>query len=132
MKKLFLLVRLLSVVCLGTVLSVVSHAADTKPSLPRLVDVGASKCIPCKLMKPILEDLTKNYADQFEVVFVDAWEKEAEAAKYSIQIIPTQIFYAADGKELARHEGFIAKKDILAKWKQLGVEVKTPAEPSKK
>ena len=101
-------------------------AADTQPARPRLVDLGAGKCIPCKQMKPILDDLTRNYADQFSVVFIDVWENRDEGPKYGIRMIPTQIFYGADGKELARHEGFMAKKDILAKWKELGVEVREP------
>jgi thioredoxin 1 len=42
-------------------------------------------------------------------------------------MIPTQIFYDATGTERFRHEGFIAKKDILAKWRELGVELKSPA-----
>jgi hypothetical protein len=31
------------------------------------------------------------------------------------------IFYAADGRELSRHEGFMSREDILAHWKELGV-----------
>lgn len=68
-------------------------------------------------MKPILDDLTRNYADQFSVVSIDVWENRDEGGKYGIRMIPTQIFFSADGKELARHEGFMAKKDILAKWR---------------
>jgi thioredoxin 1 len=108
------------------------HAADAQPiapkaALPRLVDLGAGKCIPCKMMKPILDELTKEYASQFEVVFIDVWEKREEGERYGIRMIPTQIFFGADGKELARHEGFFAKKDILAKWKELGVVFNEPA-----
>jgi thioredoxin 1 len=103
-------------------------AADAKPALPRLVDLGAGKCIPCKQMKPILEDLTRNYADQFIVVFIDVWENREAGKRHGIRMIPTQIFYAADGKELARHEGFMSKKDILAKWGQLGIALKEPAD----
>jgi len=103
------------------------RAADAPAALPRLVDLGAGKCIPCKQMKPILAELTRDYADQFTVVFIDVWENREEGAKYGIRMIPTQIFYAAAGKELARHEGFMAKKDILAKWAELGVAVKAPA-----
>ncbi len=105
-------------------------AADAQPTLPRLVDLGAGTFIPCKQMQPILDDLTRNYADQFTVVFIDVWENRAEGAKYGIRMIPTQIFFSADGKELARHEGFMAKKDILAKWKELGVEVKESVTPT--
>ena len=103
----------------------VLRAADA-PVLPRLVDLGAGKCIPCKRMKPILAELTQEYAGQFEVVFIDVWENRAAGEPYGIRLIPTQIFLAADGKELARHEGFMAKKDILAKWRELGVELKEP------
>jgi len=105
-------------------------ATANQPALPRLVDLGAGKCIPCKQMKPILAELTRDYADQFTVVFIDVWENREVGPKYGIRMIPTQIFYGADGKELARHEGFFAKKDILAKWKELGVEVKEPATPA--
>lgn len=104
--------------------------ATDAPTLPRLVDLGAGKCIPCKQMKPILAELTRDYADQFTVVFIDVWENKDAGEPYGIRMIPTQIFFAADGKELFRHEGFFSKKDILAKWKELGVAVREPAVPA--
>lgn len=97
-------------------------ASETKTVLPRLVDLGASKCIPCKMMKPILDKLTKEYAGRMDVVFIDVWENREEGGRYGIRVIPTQIFYDATGTERARHEGFMSEKDILAKWKELGVE----------
>ncbi|MBX3736541.1 MAG: thioredoxin family protein [Candidatus Didemnitutus sp.] len=116
---------------LGLGLLVALARADAaKPALPRLVDLGAGKCIPCKQMKPILAELQRDYADQFETVFIDVWENRDEGKRYGIRLIPTQIFYDATGKERYRHEGFIAKKDILAKWRELGVEVKEPAAPA--
>ena len=129
--------RTLAILFLFTVGLALSRAADapavapaTPATLPRLVDLGAGKCIPCKQMKPILDDLTRNYADQFTVVFIDVWENREEGPKYGIRMIPTQIFYGADGKELARHEGFMAKKDILAKWQELGVPLTEPVTPA--
>ncbi len=92
-------------------------------TLPKLLDLGADKCIPCKQMAPILEELRVQYAGVFEVVFIDVWKNPAEADRYKIRIIPTQIFYDADGKELFRHTGFYSKEQILAKWRQLGVDV---------
>ncbi len=94
-----------------------------KTALPRLVDLGADKCIPCKMMAPILEELKKNHAGKLEVVFIDVWQNPDEAKKYGINLIPTQIFYDATGKERFRHEGFFSKEDILAKWKELGVDL---------
>lgn len=93
-------------------------------TLPRLVDLGADKCVPCKMMAPILEELRAEQAGRIEVVFIDVWKNKEEAEKYGIDLIPTQIFYAADGRELFRHEGFFAKEEILAKWKELGVAPK--------
>lgn len=92
-------------------------------AIPRMVDLGATKCIPCKLMAPILTDLKKTYAGKLDVQFIDVWEKPEEGPKYGIKIIPTQIFYDATGKELFRHEGFFGKEDILAKWKEFGVDL---------
>jgi len=99
---------------------------EATASRPRLIDLGADKCIPCKMMAPILAELKKEYAGELEVVFIDVWKNREEGARYDISIIPTQIFYAADGKELFRHEGFYAKKDILAKWRELGVKLTPP------
>jgi thioredoxin 1 len=95
--------------------------------LPRMVDLGAGKCIPCKMMKPILHELKRDYADQFVTEFIDVWENPDAAKKYGIEMIPTQIFYDAGGKELFRHVGFYGKEDILGKWKDLGVAVSSKA-----
>ena len=91
--------------------------------MPRLVDLGAGKCIPCKLMAPILEELKKEYKGRLQVEVIDVWESPDAGKKYKINLIPTQIFFDTAGKELFRHEGFFAKKDILAKWKELGVDL---------
>ena len=99
------------------------RSSPEKNSLPKLVDLGAGKCVPCKMMAPLLEELKAEYKDRLEVAFIDVWKKPDEAKKYGIKIIPTQIFYDASGKELFRHEGFFSKEDILAKWKTLGIEL---------
>jgi thioredoxin 1 len=106
-----------------------SASADSgsKAALPRLVDLGAGKCIPCKKMAPILEELKKEYAGLMKVEFIDAWQNPDAGKQYGIEMIPTQIFYDASGKELFRHTGFFGKEDILGKWKELGVGL-APAE----
>ena len=101
--------------------------APQSADLPRLVDLGADKCIPCKMMAPILEELKTAYAGQFEVEFIDVWKNPDAGKPYGIRSIPTQIFIDAGGKELFRHEGFFPKEDILAKWKELGAELVAPA-----
>ena len=100
----------------------VEVAASTQP-MPRLLDLGADKCVPCKMMAPILEEMKKTYAGRLQVDFIDVWKNPEAGQQYGIRVIPTQIFFGADGKELARHEGFISREDILAKWKELGVNL---------
>jgi len=91
--------------------------------LPALIDLGAGTCIPCKMMAPILEELKAEFAGRLQVEFLDIREDSNLIQAYAIRVIPTQIFYDASGKELFRHEGFFSKEDILAKWKELGVDL---------
>jgi thioredoxin 1 len=95
----------------------------TGKGLPVMIDLGSDQCIPCKMMAPILEELKTDYAEKLTVHFLDVRKLPALSKLYNIKLIPTQIFYDASGKELFRHEGFYAKEDIIAKWKQFGVEL---------
>lgn len=94
-----------------------------RASLPRLVELGADRCVPCKLMAPILEELRKEYAGTLQIESIDVWKNPDAAKEYGIRVIPTQIFYDAFGKELFRHVGFLSKQDILEKWKELGITI---------
>ncbi|MBE3134819.1 MAG: thioredoxin family protein [Acidobacteria bacterium] len=104
-------------------------SASAAGALPRLVDVGADKCIPCKAMAPILEELRQEYAGRLRVDFIDAWKYPDQAVPFNVYGIPTQIFFDPSGRELHRHEGFISKEDILATWRRLGFPL-TPGEKS--
>ena len=103
----------------------ISVASVKEQALPTLIDLGADKCIPCKMMAPILEDLEENYAGQMNVIFYDVWKNKEPAQQYGIRSIPTQIFLSPDGEELFRHEGFYSKEDIIAKWKEFGFDMES-------
>jgi thioredoxin 1 len=124
MKKTITHLLLICILVAGT-----SHAADSAtpaaptPGRPRLVDLGADKCIPCKLMAPILEELKKEHAGRLDVVFIDVWKNRDAGTPYNIRVIPTQIFYDAAGKERFRHEGFFSKPDILKKFQEFGIDL---------
>ena len=104
--------------------------ASTPTTLPRLVDVGAGTCVPCKMMAPILDELGREYAGVFKVDVYDLREDRAAATRYGVRVIPTQVFFDAAGQERFRHEGFFAKEDILAKWRELGVKLPAPSAAS--
>lgn len=96
-------------------------------ALPRLVDLGSTTCVPCKMMAPILEELSREYRSQLVVEVIDVRTNRVAGDLYGIRVIPTQIFLDASGRERFRHEGFMAKDAILAKWAELGVNLRSPA-----
>lgn len=92
------------------------------PGMVTMVDLGAKKCIPCKMMAPVLEELTAEYEGRAAIFFIDVWENPSEAERFAVRAIPTQIFYDQQGNEVSRHIGFLAKKDIVTILRELGVE----------
>lgn len=98
--------------------------AKTPASMPKMIDFGSKQCKACKAMEPVLESLMNNHDDKFITEFVDVWQPENQsfAKLHAIKSIPTQIFFAADGKELFRQTGFITEEGILAKWAELGYD----------
>jgi len=95
--------------------------------LPRLVELGIPVCIPCAMMAPGLEELKNEYAGRLEVESIDTLRDPGAKGQYDAPFCATQIFIDASGKELFRHVGYYSKRDILAKWKELGVNLETPA-----
>jgi thioredoxin 1 len=91
--------------------------------LPQLVDLGSEGCVPCDMMAGELEALAQEYEGSVDVVFVDVNNTDEGAAlarELRIQVIPTQIFLDPDGNELARHEGYMSKEDIVQAFQEYG------------
>lgn len=83
------------------------------PGIVTMVDLGATSCIPCRMMAPILKELKTEYKGKAEVIFIDVWQNEDEGKRFGVQAIPTQIFYNKSGKEVSRHTGFMEKQAII-------------------
>lgn len=92
------------------------------PGMVTMVDLGAKKCIPCKMMAPIIEELAQEYQGRAAVLFIDVWENPDAGQKFNLRTIPTQIFYDVQGNEISRHEGFMDKASIIALLRQQGVK----------
>ncbi len=65
--------------------------------LPTIIDFGATECIPCKAMAPVLVTLNEEFQERAIIKFVDVWVSPSAADGYPVQVIPTQVFYNADG-----------------------------------
>ncbi len=87
-----------------------------------MIDLGADKCVPCKMMAPIMAKIEKAYEGKAAIVFIDVWKHNEQARRFGIRAIPTQIFYSEAGKEVYRHVGFMDEKAIINQLKKMGVE----------
>ena len=117
---------LLSAAFFLTNIAAVYAEPGTPPEVPvkdmvTMVDLGAKSCVPCKMMAPILEKLEKDYKGRAAIVFLDVSKEPDLAKRFGISIIPTQIFYDKQGKEVFRHTGFLSEEAIVTQLKKMGV-----------
>ncbi len=87
-----------------------------------MIDLGATECVPCKMMAPILEKLEAAYRDRAVIAFIDVWKHRDQAPRFGIRAIPTQVFFDPDGKEVYRHQGFMSEAAIVEQLTRMGVE----------
>jgi thioredoxin 1 len=107
----------------GTVGLQAQSAPMASPGTGRvtMIDLGATECIPCKMMAPILEELKIRYAGRADILFIDVWKNPVQAKVYGIHTIPTQVFFDGNGREVYRNTGFMDKKRIVDILSKLGV-----------
>jgi len=90
--------------------------------LPKLLDFGRGICIPCKKMAPILQELSEEYKDRVIIKIIEI-DQEKELTRINrIRLIPTQIFFDSNNKEVFRHEGFMYKEEIKKVFEKMGVQ----------
>ncbi|TNF34062.1 MAG: thioredoxin [Deltaproteobacteria bacterium] len=100
----------------------------TPAPVPRFVELGSDRCQSCKAMIPVLAELRAAHAGALQVDFIDVWDHPDEAERYKVTIIPTQVFFAPDGKEIFRHQGFFPADAIRARFAALGFPLPVPGE----
>ena len=92
-----------------------------KSDKPVVIDFGSNSCLPCRQMRPILQEIKKEHLGKAEVLVIDVYKYQGLAREYKIQMIPTLIFFDSNAKEVHRHQGFMSKKAILEQLKKMGV-----------
>jgi thioredoxin 1 len=89
---------------------------------PTIAEFGRGTCIPCKQMKPILEELAVEYKGKLNVSIVSVDEYPDLTNYYKVMAIPTQIIFDSEGKEIARHVGLWPILEIISKLKEMAIE----------
>ena len=84
---------------------------------PALIQFGANACAACREMKPVLEALQREHGARFTVMNVDliAQKHRGYLQRFRIQLMPTQVFFDAAGKETHRNLGTMSSAAILAR-----------------
>jgi len=126
---------LISTLVILTILTFPYQAAFSEPSvdprfpkdvvqslLPKLLDFGRGKCIPCKKMAPILKELSEEYNNRVVIKIIEIDQDRELTEVNKIRLIPTQIFFDSKNKEVFRHEGFMDKEAIKKVFEKMGVK----------
>ena len=117
MFKIFAMVFILSFLFIGSADAATSDYVEK--NVVTVIDLGATSCIPCKMMAPVLEKVKADYAGKAAVVFIDVWKNPEVGKEFGIQSIPTQIFYNKKGAETQRHQGFLDEESMKTILDQL-------------
>ncbi|MDF2822548.1 MAG: Thioredoxin [Clostridiales bacterium] len=81
--------------------------------LPFVIDFGSDSCQPCKEMAPVLETLHEDFQGKAIIHFVDVWKNTTAANNFPVSVIPTQVFYNADGTPFVPSDELAYEIDFL-------------------
>lgn len=97
---------------------------SSQKNIVTFVELGSVNCIPCRMMKQVMDKVEEKYGGQVKIIFYDVWTPEGRpyAMQYGIRSIPTQVFLDKNGKEYSRHSGFFPFEDLEKVLKKGGVE----------
>ncbi|MFN3884568.1 MAG: thioredoxin family protein [Rhodocyclaceae bacterium] len=89
-------------------------AKATASGLLTIAEFGAKSCISCREMEGILTSVANKTAGKANVLVIDI-SKDYEAAKvFQIRLMPTQVFFDAQGREIGRHLGKLSEAEVMA------------------
>jgi len=83
-----------------------------------LCDLWAEWCYPCKVLTPILEEISKEYSEKVEILKCNVDDNPNIAMQYEVRSIPTILFFK-DGKLINRSVGAVPKNSLETKIKTL-------------
>jgi len=96
-----------------TITSANFESEVTNSEVPVLIDFWAEWCMPCKMVAPVLEEISEEYDGKLKIGKLDVDSEGELAMKFSVQSIPTLMLFK-NGQEVARKVGAVPKPAIEA------------------
>ena len=81
-----------------------------------MVEFSAQGCVPCKKMKPVIEELQEQMQGKVKIVMIDADANPSLIKKYQVQGIPAFLLFK-NGTVKWRHSGLITKEELQKQFK---------------
>lgn len=90
-------------------------ANATASGLPTIAEFGAKTCASCREMEGILGNVARKTAGKAHVLTIDIGMDVEAAQVFQIRLMPTQVFFDAQGREIGRHMGKLSEAEVIAR-----------------
>ncbi len=87
----------------------------TASGLPTIAEFGAATCASCREMKIVLDGVAQSTQGRAHVLVIDISKDWDAAQMFRIQLMPTQVFFDAGGREIGRHMGKLSEAEVVAR-----------------
>jgi len=87
----------------------------TSSGLPTVAEFGAETCDSCREMKVVLDSVARQTQGRAHVLVIDITKDWSSAQFFRIQMMPTQIFFDPNGREVWRHMGKLSEAEVIAR-----------------
>ena len=117
-------ISILALVCFASI----SWSADPAPPVPEvpakgmvtMVDIGAKKCIPCKMMAPIMEELEKEYKGRAAIIFIDVWVDPSQGKRFGIRSYRRKSSTTRTARKSCGTRVSLTRRPLWPNWKSWG------------
>lgn len=87
----------------------------TASGLPTIAEFGAETCASCREMKVVLDSVARRTQGRAHVLMIDISKDWDAAQMFRIQLMPTQVFFGPDGREIGRHMGKLSEAEVITR-----------------